>query len=130
MGECHKIRCSVMAYSQVAVLWGWTNGLLEVQFPKSRVRGASSLQDKHVLVADGYGGGSECDLAPGIAKLSYGQEWFVGQGRDDVSNAGGMWQARDVKFSIMCGVHDAAVGVLNAEQVEGGFFVAHRCVHG
>jgi len=37
------------------------------------VQCAGALEDKVIIVADVYSGGSESDLAAGIAKLSNGQ---------------------------------------------------------
>jgi len=38
-----------------------------------------ALQDNSVVVPDGNGGGSDCNITTGIAELANGEEWLSGE---------------------------------------------------
>jgi len=65
-----------------------------------------------------------------MAELANGQKWLGREGRDNVPNVGGQWESRDGKFSIMCGLHDGAIQILNADGIDGQCFVVDRGVDG
>ncbi len=129
MGKGNEVSCGVMTHGKVTVLGGQAYGLLEVQLPQLCVLCAHALQHKVAIIADVHGGG-ESNLTASIAKLANGQEWLGGEGRDNVSDAGSKGESRDVEFSIMHGLNDRAVWILDADGMGGRGWVVYQHVHG
>jgi hypothetical protein len=79
-----------------------------------------------VLVGDG-----DCicvgrDIASGVAQLSDGEECVGGQVRDDADLASSSREIGNVQIGDMCGVHDAAVVVVDGKRSGCEPFVDNR----
>jgi len=63
-----------------------------------------ALHDNGIVVANGDRGGSEGNIASGIAELTNGEEWLSGKLWDHMSMACCRWEAREIQLGFMGGV--------------------------
>jgi len=74
--------------------------------------------------------GCNGNLTSGIAKLSNGEEWLPGEGGHNVAQLGSTQQSMDVKFCIVCGMHEHAIVVLNGDGFVGNAIIVQGCIYG
>ncbi len=101
MGKSHKVGSSGTAKRSVGMMV--TFGA-NVEFPKFRSRCAIALENDGVVMADGYSGGSESNMAACITELANGQKWLGCKLGNGVTMASCSWEAREVKVSLMGGM--------------------------
>jgi len=98
MGKGHKVSSSSTAKCRVGMML--TLGA-NFKFPKFRSRHAFALENDGIVMANGYSGGGESNMATGIVELANGQEWLCCKLGNNMAMASGSWEAGEVKVCLV-----------------------------
>ena len=144
VGECHQFgrsggeRCGVGAVLGTGVSRGrmvdWKSGGLVVckkgEVPQTSVGRTYTGDDGTVVVCYGDGVGVESCNAAGVAELAHGDEGARGEVGENVGGACRKGEIREIKFSRVAGMDDAAVREGDGDAVDGRPDVDERGIDG
>jgi len=99
--------------------------MVDINFPQAGVRGAVTLQDDRIVVADGDMIQGESDVTASIAKLPNGEQGLGGKVGYNVTVMCSRWEVGEGEFSLMCRVENSSRGGVDGNGRDRGMLIAN-----
>ncbi len=127
MSKGNEIGRRSTANGSIGMGSGWgRNCATNVKFPKFGGRCLGTLENDTILVSDGDGGGSEGNIAAGVAELSNAEKWLGSKVGNNMAMAGGWRKAGYVEVGFVGGMENCPRWGVDGDRSIGGMFVAYR----